>query len=105
MDNRVPENQRQASELQERLIVFLAPLLMALDKQLDARLVRTVVGTVAAIMCWRNRAHGLLLSELGTGRLCTLSNTGTRGHQTALQPVALTQVGGWGDRTLSLAAG
>jgi hypothetical protein len=36
-----------------------------LDAQLDARLVRTVVGTVSALICWRQRAHGLLLSELG----------------------------------------
>ncbi len=49
----------------ERLLRFLAPLLVLLDTHLDARLVRTVVSTVAAIVCWRNRAQGLLLSELG----------------------------------------
>jgi hypothetical protein len=54
-----------AAALQRRLDLFLLPLLVVLDAQLDARLVRTVVGTVSALICWRQRAHGLLLSELG----------------------------------------
>lgn len=65
MDNRVLDAPLQAVQTQERLLRFLAPVLVPLDAQLDARLVRTVVATIAAIVSWRNRAHGLLLSELG----------------------------------------
>lgn len=65
MDNRVLDVQMQAAQTHERLLHFLAPLLISLDRQLDARLVRTGVATIAAIVSWRNRAHGLLLSELG----------------------------------------
>jgi hypothetical protein len=35
------------------------------QQQLDVRLVRTFLATLFAIVQWRNRAHGLLLSELG----------------------------------------
>jgi hypothetical protein len=38
---------------------------MRLDLVLDRRLVRTVLRSVVAIICWRNRAHGLVLAELG----------------------------------------
>jgi hypothetical protein len=55
--------------VQQRLDLFLLPLLVVLATDLDARLVRVrpVVGTVSALICWRwrHRAHGLLLSELG----------------------------------------
>src|SRR3954462_1654295 len=47
------------------LAAFLAPLLRTLDQQLDRRLVSTFLATLIAIVQWRNRAHGLLLSELG----------------------------------------
>jgi hypothetical protein len=56
---------RLAHDVQQRLDLFLLPLLVVLDRHLDARLVRTVAGTVSALICWRHRAHGLLLSELG----------------------------------------
>ena len=46
-------------------VAFLFPLSTLLDARLDRRLVRTFVATVAAIIRWRNRPHGLLLSELG----------------------------------------
>jgi hypothetical protein len=54
-----------AKRLSERLASFLAPILRTLDQQLDRRLVSTFLATLIAIVQWRNRAHGLLLSELG----------------------------------------
>jgi hypothetical protein len=44
---------------------FLVPLLSQLGLVVDRRLVQTALRAVVAIICWRNRAHGLLLSELG----------------------------------------
>lgn len=54
-----------AHTLAQRLQQFLSPLLLQLDEVLDKRLVRTFAGTVQAIVQVRNRASGLLLSELG----------------------------------------
>src|SRR6476659_8222119 len=54
-----------AKRLSQQLATFLAPLLRTLDQQLDRRLVHTFLATLIAIVQWRNRAHGLLLSELG----------------------------------------
>jgi hypothetical protein len=54
-----------AKRLSQHLITFLAPLLRTLDQRLDRRLVSTFLATFIAIVEWRNRAHGLLLSELG----------------------------------------
>jgi hypothetical protein len=54
-----------AMQARWQLEVFLQPLLVLLDQHLDARLVRTLVHTVVALVQWRNRAQGLLLSELG----------------------------------------
>ncbi len=54
-----------AAALRQHLGVFLAPLLVTLDAHLDCRLVRTFAASIEAIVRWRNRAHGLLLSELG----------------------------------------
>jgi hypothetical protein len=51
--------------LADQLVVFLRPLLRDLSFQLDVRLVRTFLATLVAIVEWRNRPHGLLLSELG----------------------------------------
>lgn len=60
---------RQAHTLteqtQQRLVQFVWPLLQTLNQQLDVRLVRTFLATLFAIVQWRNRPHGLLLSELG----------------------------------------
>lgn len=65
-----PTDNRQASafaahHLYRQLVQFLLPLLQSLDRRLDVRLVRTFLATLVAIIQWRNRAHGLLLSELG----------------------------------------
>lgn len=54
-----------AHQLSHQLIAFLAPLLRTLDQRLDRRLVKTFLASLIAIVQWRNRAHGLLLSELG----------------------------------------
>jgi hypothetical protein len=65
-DYRTPRSDRQgAHRLHAQLITFLGPLLRYLDDQIDARLVRTFVATLTAILTFRHRAHGLLLSELG----------------------------------------
>jgi hypothetical protein len=54
-----------ATRLSNHLVTFLAPLLRSLDQHLDRRLVSTFLATLIAIVQWRNRNHGLLLSELG----------------------------------------
>ena len=54
-----------ATRLSNHLVSFLAPLLRSLDQRLDRRLVSTFLASLIAIVQWRNRAHGLLLSELG----------------------------------------
>lgn len=60
------ESEQVSAEVREELAAFLHPLLIRLDEQIDARLVRTFLRTVDAILCFRNRPHGLLLSELGS---------------------------------------
>jgi len=69
-DSRTPARSAQApvvaQQLARQLTTFLAPLLHLLDVHLDVRLVRTVHAAVAAILMWRHRNHGLLLSELGS---------------------------------------
>ena len=59
------QTQAVAHHVASELVAFLTPLLVILDRQLDARLVRTFLHTVAAILRFRHTAHGLLLSELG----------------------------------------
>jgi hypothetical protein len=54
-----------ASEVGEQCWHFLQPLLRALDRVLDVRLVRTLATTVSALVRHRNRPLALLLSELG----------------------------------------
>jgi hypothetical protein len=54
-----------AQGLGEALARFLFPLLVELDKLLDKRLVRTFLATIQVIITFRDRANGLLLSELG----------------------------------------
>ena len=54
-----------ATALRDRLATLLQPLLTQLDAQIDRRLVRTFLATLEAVLRFRNRAHGLLLSELG----------------------------------------
>lgn len=60
------ESAQVADGIREDLATFLQPLLARLDAQIDARLVRTFLRTVDAILRFRNRPHGLLLSELGS---------------------------------------
>src|SRR5437764_2274305 len=59
------ESMQVAQEVRQDLVAFLSPLLDRLDAQIDRRLVQTFARTIAAILCFRNRPHGLLLSELG----------------------------------------
>lgn len=47
------------------LLGFLGPLLLELDHWLDKRLLRTLVQSIEAILTFRDRVNGLLLSELG----------------------------------------
>jgi hypothetical protein len=54
-----------ARELRRGVQLFLVPLLALVDVQIDRRLVQTLLASVEAILAFRNRAHGLLLSELG----------------------------------------
>jgi hypothetical protein len=54
-----------AKRLSQQFLTFLAPILRTLDQRLDRRLVHTFLATLIAIVEWRNRNHGLLLSELG----------------------------------------
>lgn len=48
------------------LLAFLGPLLLELDQWLDKRLIRTFVQTIEAMLTFRDRINGLLLSELGS---------------------------------------
>jgi len=57
--------QEMAQGLGWGLLIFLAPLLYELNMLLDKRLVRTFVQSVEAILTFRDRINGLLLSELG----------------------------------------
>lgn len=54
-----------AQALGRELALYLFPLLVTLDQLLDKRLVRTFLQTIEAILAFRDRLHGLLLSELG----------------------------------------
>jgi Transposase DDE domain len=55
----------RALALRERLAALRQPLLTQLDAQIDRRLVRTCLATIEAVLRFRHRACGLLLSELG----------------------------------------
>jgi hypothetical protein len=54
-----------AQGLLAQLAQFLFPLLVELDDLLDKRLVRTFLQIITVILTFRDRANGLLLSELG----------------------------------------
>ncbi len=65
-DYRTPTSNRQAAQrLHQQLITVLGPLLRYLDDQVDARLVRTFVATITAILSCRHRAYGLLVNSAG----------------------------------------
>ena len=51
--------------LGRHLLRFLEPLVQEVDVTVDKRPLRTLVQTVEAIVAFRDRTHGLLLSELG----------------------------------------
>lgn len=52
-------------QLGEQLRQFVGPLLIELDARIDKRLVRSFLATLQVIIQFRNKAYGLLLSELG----------------------------------------
>jgi hypothetical protein len=83
-----------AMQARRQLEVFLQPLLVVLDQHLDARLVRTLVHTVVALVQWRNRALGLLLSELGAYLLSSRPSARPSRNQAPVQLAAFHQVGG-----------
>jgi len=91
-----------AQGLAEALARFLFPLLVELDTLLDKRLVRTFLTTIQVIITFRDRANGLLLSELG-GYLET-PDKAPAGTKRRSRLAALLQVGGLAHRALSLAA-
>jgi hypothetical protein len=69
-EDSILEKGKQAStavsrQLAEQLAAFVAPLMLELDALIDKRLVRTLLATLSVIIQFRNRSHGLLLSELG----------------------------------------
>ncbi len=59
------EKKQASREMETRCWRFLRPLLAELQKQLDRRLVKTVLDLVLVIVMHRHRNNGLLLSELG----------------------------------------
>lgn len=61
----VSQSRDLAAQTQHHLFRFVQPLLFLLNHHLDVRLVRTFLASLVAILQWRNRPHGLLLSELG----------------------------------------
>ena len=63
--HRAERMKRISSAFHHRLADFLSSLLCALDARLDRRLVHTFSLLVEAIIRFRHRQHGLLLSELG----------------------------------------
>lgn len=58
--------QQVSQAVAQELEIFLSPLLIALDKLLDKRLVRTVLQVCVAILRFRDQKQRLLLSELGS---------------------------------------
>ncbi len=59
------EQEGLSQEVAGRLASYLGPLLVLLDRHLDARLVRSFAATVVNIIRHRDRAQSLLLTELG----------------------------------------
>jgi hypothetical protein len=60
------EPQAIAEGLGLTLLDFLGPVLLELDQWLDKRLIRTFVQAIEAILTFRDRIHGLVLSALGS---------------------------------------
>lgn len=59
------EAERHSTQLADACYQFLRPLLCELHTYLDRRLVLNFLGLVVALLRWRHRQSGLLLSELG----------------------------------------
>jgi len=59
------EQGERSKEMERKCFELLQGLLAMLDENLDRRLVETFLGLVLVIVMHRNRAQGLLLSELG----------------------------------------
>ena len=92
---------QMAQGLGVQLASFLFPLLVQLDAVLDKRLVRTFLATIQVIITFRDRANGLLLSELG-GYLET-PDKAPAGTKRRSRLAALLQVGCLAHRSLPLA--
>src|SRR6266487_5070026 len=92
---------QMAQGLGVQLASFLFPLLVQLDAVLDKRLVRTFLATIQVIITFRDRANGLLLSELG-GSLET-PDKAPAGTKRRSRLAALLHVGGLAHRSLPLA--
>jgi hypothetical protein len=92
---------QMAQGLGVQLASFLFPLVVQLDAVLDKRLVRTFLATIQVIITFRDRANGLLLSELG-GYLET-PDKAPAGSKRRSRLAALLQVGGLAHRSLPLA--
>ena len=58
--------QRLSEHDATRLLRFVEPLVRDLDKTVDKRPVRTLVQAVEAIIAFRDRCNGLVLSQLGS---------------------------------------
>jgi hypothetical protein len=61
------EEGEMAEAVGRDLLIYLAPLLMRLEKVLDKRVVRTFAQTILAIVRNRDRARCLVQTELGAG--------------------------------------
>jgi Transposase DDE domain len=59
------EPSERSQQYAKLFLQFLEPLVRELDVTVDKRPLRTLVQTVEAIVSFRDRAHGLFLSELG----------------------------------------
>jgi hypothetical protein len=68
--DRFQKEDQEASEVSQEMLqlleTFLAPLLYALERVLDKRLVTTLVQSCVAIIRFRQNKQGLWLSELGS---------------------------------------
>lgn len=76
LHTRMPAPQKQAPPSEKevetvaqqvglQLATYLFPLLVVLDALLDKRLVRTFLKSIQVIITFRDRMHGLVLSEMG----------------------------------------
>ena len=83
--------------MRQRLAAFLAPLAKDLDFFVDARLVRTFVGGVEAILRFRHRSLALLLSELGAYLLSPETTVQEAAQVTAQVAEALDALQGLGN--------